>query len=71
MKAGFTPCMAQTLLLLHKPDNPWCLAQGGDLRHAFSADQEDRYSWYASGKGVALDIARGLHFLHNMGVIHR
>lgn len=26
--------------------------------------------WECCGKNIALDVARGLHFLHNHGVVH-
>lgn len=45
--------------------------QGGDLRAALTADREGHLGWYRSGKGIALDILRGLHFLHASHVIHR
>ena len=45
--------------------------QGGDLRQAFARDELDEYAWHDRGRQIALDIARGLHFLHTSGVIHR
>jgi hypothetical protein len=44
---------------------------GGDLRQAFSRDETGEYAWCGRGRGIALDIARGLHFLHTSQVIHR
>ncbi len=38
--------------------------QGGDLRQALSNDVDGALGWYLRGHRVALDIARGLHFLH-------
>lgn len=35
----------------------------GDLRRALTADRAGNLHWCAHGKGVALDIVRGLHFL--------
>ena len=29
------------------------------------------FDWCNKGKEVALEVAQGLHFLHNSGVIHR
>lgn len=45
--------------------------QGGDLRRALTADRSGDLGWYRMGKSIALDILRGLHFLHANGVIHR
>lgn len=45
--------------------------QGGDLRQALTCDHHGVLGWYQGGKSVALDILRGLHFLHEAGVIHR
>lgn len=50
---------------------PCACAQGGDLRAALTADRTGRLGWYRGGKGIALDILRGLHFLHLNNVIHR
>ena len=36
-----------------------------------NSDEEGQYSWAVNGKRIALDIARGLHFLHSKGVVHR
>ncbi len=47
------------------------MSQGGDLRQAFARDELDEYAWHDRGRQIALDIARGLHFLHTSGVIHR
>lgn len=45
--------------------------QGGDLRTALTNDHKSQLTWYNKGKAVALDVARGLHFLHSNLVIHR
>ena len=45
-------------------------------RRALTADREQaeatalerRLGWYAAGQHIALDVARGLHFLHKSGV---
>lgn len=47
------------------------LLQGGDLRAALTNDSKGELSWYQRGKGIAMDIVRGLHFLHANHVIHR
>ena len=45
--------------------------QGGDLRHALNWDDADELAWDKRGRGIMLDVARGLHFLHSTGVVHR
>ena len=45
--------------------------QGGDLRKALARDSAGEYSWSNRGRQVAMDITRGLHFLHTSGVVHR
>ena len=45
--------------------------QGGDLRKALRGDKGTRLDWWNGGKQVAIDIARGLAFLHANNVIHR
>jgi len=47
------------------------LMEGGDLRHALDNDSENVLHWQRGGKGVALDLARGLTALHSCKVIHR
>ena len=44
--------------------------QGGDLRSALAEDEDGKYAWERHGKQVAMDVARGLHFLHASGVEH-
>ncbi len=48
-----------------------CLWQGGDLRTALSLDREGLLGWYGRGRGIALDIAKGLTVLHSHRIIHR
>jgi hypothetical protein len=47
------------------------LMEGGDLRAALTADREGKLRWHLGGKAIALGVARGLHFLHSHGVVHR
>lgn len=55
-----------------KPLNP----KPYGCRRALTADREQaeatalerRLGWYAAGQHIALDVARGLHFLHKSGV---
>ncbi|KAK9816754.1 hypothetical protein WJX72_004692 [[Myrmecia] bisecta] len=46
--------------------------EGGDLRRALADDLEaGSLRWHQNGKRIALDIARGVSFLHANNVIHR
>ena len=48
------------------------LMEGGDLRCALNHPATaEKLAWHRGGKGVALDIARGLTSLHAANVIHR
>ena len=38
---------------------------GGDLCSAIQADTRGELLWYGLGHRIALDIARGLYFLHS------
>jgi hypothetical protein len=40
-------------------------AAGGDLCSAIQADTQGELLWYGLGHRIALDIARGLFFLHS------
>ena len=46
------------------------LMEGGDLRNALSGPDRDRYQWYAHGQELAMDVVRGLAYLHENRVIH-
>ena len=56
------------LLVLTRPLMCW---QGGDLRNALNKDNNIKMGWNDRGKAIAVDIARGLAFLHANKVIHR
>ena len=44
-------------------------SQGGDLRQALqSSEGKQQLHWYKTGSVVALDIIKGLHFLHSHSV---
>lgn len=45
--------------------------QGGDLRHALSSEPPYKVTWWNGGKPIAIDVARGLAFLHANQVVHR
>lgn len=45
--------------------------QGGDLSEAIDKDKEGKFTWYRQGRAVALDIAKGIAFLHSMKIVHR
>lgn len=55
--------------------------EGGDLYHAIARDTLGRFAWYRRsapdgrrlaglGRRIALDAARGLHFLHSNKIVH-
>lgn len=41
-----------------------------DREMSGASGNERRLGWYAAGQHIALDVARGLHFLHKSGVRH-
>ena len=41
----------------------------GDLFTAIGRDPH-RFAWNALGKGIAMDVARGLSFLHSQNIVH-
>ena len=43
-------------------------AQGGDLSNALSNDSVGKLRWYRGGMSIALDVARGLSYLHSCKV---
>lgn len=44
--------------------------QNGDLYHALGYDDlSDFLTWYKKGKSIALDVAKGLYYLHSQGVV--
>jgi hypothetical protein len=47
------------------------LMRGGDLAQALERDVQGDLNWSKSGKKIAIDITRGLCFLHANKVIHR
>ena len=53
------------------PATPPCCDQGGDLRAVLSSECAPALQWYAGGKSVALDVLRGLAFIHSAGVVSR
>ena len=44
--------------------------EGGDLRAALTRDEAGELAWNKRGRQIAMDIARGLHFLHSHDVMH-
>ncbi|DBA87503.1 TPA: protein kinase activity protein [Trebouxia sp. C0004] len=44
--------------------------EGGDLRDALSHDTKNELGWYNKGHLIALDVIRGLVFLHSNKVVH-
>lgn len=48
------------------------LMEGGDLRQALqSSEGNQQLHWCKKGSVIALDIIKGLHFLHSHSVLHR
>lgn len=46
--------------------------QDGSLCHILQHDEiQGEYSWHKKGHQLALDIARGLAFLHSVKIVHR
>lgn len=47
------------------------LMEAGDLWQALQQFKESgALSWYRRGKRIAVEVARGLHFLHRHKIIH-
>ena len=47
------------------------LMESGDLWHALLQYKDSGVlSWYRRGKRIAVEIARGLHFLHRHNIVH-
>lgn len=48
--------------------------EGGDIYHRLLTvnknTQHRLFGWYARGKRVALDVARGIHYLHSLHLTH-
>ncbi|KAL3148304.1 hypothetical protein ABBQ38_013768 [Trebouxia sp. C0009 RCD-2024] len=44
--------------------------EGGNLRQALTNNSDGALKWHNKGASIALDIVRGLHFLHSHGVMH-
>ncbi|DBA93955.1 TPA: ubiquitin-protein ligase E3 Brl2 [Trebouxia sp. C0004] len=45
--------------------------QGGDLRQALQGPWAASLIWYNKGAKIALDVIKGLHFLHQNRILHR
>ena len=56
---------------VHTSDHLLQCKQGGDLQQALSNDLTGELDWHRRGRNIALDISRGLTFLHATGVVHR
>ena len=68
LKSGFELCSITKIPFLRIPRHvraPVVIFAGGDLRRALSKSESGELQWYAKGRGLALDIAHGLHFLHS------
>ena len=46
-----------------------CCLQGGDLRKALT-EHSAELRWWLKGKRIAMDVARGLAYLHSQRVMH-
>lgn len=45
--------------------------QGGDLLTALAEDHAGRLGWYRQGRGIAMDVAKGVASLHSHKITHR
>ncbi|DBB12705.1 TPA: hypothetical protein ACH3X3_005482 [Trebouxia sp. C0006] len=45
--------------------------QGGDLKQALRGPLSATLSWYNKGAQIALDVIKGVHFLHCHGILHK
>ena len=45
------------------------LLQGGDLSAAMSDDKSGCLKWYSKGQHIAMDVVRGLAYLHKCKVV--
>ena len=45
------------------------LLQGGDLSAAMSDDKSGSLKWYSKGQHIAMDVVRGLAYLHKCKVV--
>ncbi|BDA40607.1 probable serine/threonine-protein kinase CTR1 at N-terminal half [Coccomyxa sp. Obi] len=50
-------CVSPPMLVLE-------FMEGGDMWSALRGNDREELQWYGKGRGLALDVARGLHFLH-------
>ena len=67
MKASFSTDAVQDERIMLVTE----LMESGDLWHALLQYKESGVlSWYRRGKRIAVEIARGLHFLHRHNIVH-
>lgn len=62
------PAMWLTKMKQCSWEKHWHYVQGGDLCKAISNDRSGDLGWYSKGHKLALDVARGLAFLHSCKV---
>lgn len=46
------------------------ILQGGDLTDAIRGSRNGELGWYGKGRNIAIEVARGLAFLHSNRIVH-
>lgn len=73
LRACYHPNVIRFLGANIRPEKTFLVMEfcpGGDLFNAIQNDKEGQFRWGKRGLGIALDIARGLTYLHSRSIIH-